>query len=154
MAEIVVENVEKIFGRHIDRARQMFAENVPKNEILEKTGCAIGVYDASFEVYEGETLVIMGLSGSGKSTLIRCINRLHEPTHGRITVDGIDVRSLSDEDLRKLRQEKFGMVFQRFALLPHKSILDNAAFGLELQKIDVTTRHQKAKEALKMVGLE
>ncbi len=154
MPKIVVENVEKIFGRRVEEARSLFQQKKPKNEILEETGCAVGVFDASFEVYEGETLVIMGLSGSGKSTLIRCINRLHEPTNGRIIVDGTDVRGLSDDALRKFRQEKFGMVFQRFALLPHKSILENAAFGLELQKVDVGTRHQKAREALKLVGLE
>ncbi len=154
MPKIIVENIEKIFGKNVEKARRLIAAGTPQNKILEQTGCAVGVYDASFEVYKGETLVIMGLSGSGKSTLIRCINRLHDPTHGKVTVDGIDVTKLSPEELRKIRQEKFAMVFQQFALLPHRTILKNAAFGLELQGIEVSKRHEKGHEALKLVGLE
>ncbi|MCF7792278.1 MAG: glycine betaine/L-proline ABC transporter ATP-binding protein [Victivallales bacterium] len=154
MPKIVVKNIEKIFGNQIDKARSMFEQDISKNEILEKTGCAIGVFDASFEVYEGEKLVIMGLSGSGKSTLVRCINRLHEPTRGTVTVDGVNVRELSNEELCTFRQQKFGMVFQHFALLPHRTILENAAFGLELQKIDRDERYRKAEKALQVVKLE
>jgi len=154
MPKIIVENIEKIFGKEVDKARQLMEAGTPKNEILEQTGCAVGVYDASFEVYEGETVVIMGLSGSGKSTLIRCVNRLHDPTGGKVTVDGIEVTGLDQEELRQLRQEKFGMVFQRFALLPHRTILENAAFGLELQELDLADRQEKARDALKLVGLE
>lgn len=154
MPKVKVKNLEKVFGHNIKRARQMFKKKIPKNKILEKTGCAIGVYNASFEVYEGETLVIMGLSGSGKSTLIRCINRLYEPTGGSILVDNTDVRKLSKEELRNFRQKKFGMVFQNFALMPHKTILENTAFGLELQDIEEGKRKEKAEEALKLVQLE
>ncbi|MDY6825093.1 MAG: glycine betaine/L-proline ABC transporter ATP-binding protein [Thermodesulfobacteriota bacterium] len=152
--KIVVKNIEKIFGKNVDKARRLVESGTPKNEILEQTGCAVGVFDASFEVYEGETLVIMGLSGSGKSTLIRCINRLHNPTRGKVTVDGTDVTKLNDEELRRIRQEKFAMVFQRFALLPHRTILENAAFGLELQEMELEKRQEKARDALKLVGLE
>jgi glycine betaine/proline transport system ATP-binding protein len=132
----------------------MFNSGVPKNEILEKTGCAIGTYDASFDVYEGETVVVMGLSGSGKSTLVRCVNRLYEPTAGKIIIDDVDVTKLNPEELRKLRQQKFGMVFQRFALLPHRTIVDNAAFGMELAGFEVEERREKAREALELVGLQ
>jgi len=154
MPKIIVENVEKIFGRNVERARKLLKDGIPKTEILEKTGCAIGVHDANFEVFEGETLVVMGLSGSGKSTLLRCLNRLYEPTGGRVIIDGIDVTELNTEDLRKFRQKKFGMVFQRFALLPHKTVLENAAFGLELQNIGVEERNSRAAEALELVGLK
>lgn len=152
--KIRVENAEKIFGENKKKARKLLEEGLPKNEILEKSGCAIGVYDATFDVYDGETLVIMGLSGSGKSTLLRLINRLHEPTAGKIFIDDEDITKLNHEQLRKLRQTKFGMVFQRFALLPHKTVIDNAAFGLELQNMSQDQRRQKAQDALNLVGLQ
>ncbi len=132
----------------------MLKDGAPKNTILEKTGCAVGVVDASFEVYDKETLVIMGLSGSGKSTLLRCINRLFEPSSGKVTIDGVDVTSLSDEELRKFRQHKFGMVFQQFALFPNKTVLENAYFGLEISKTDKAVCIEKGLEALDMVGLK
>ncbi len=152
--KIKIENIEKIFGENRKEARRLLEKGVVKNEILEKTGCAVGVVDASFEVREGETLVVMGLSGSGKSTLLRCLNRLYEPTAGKVTIDDTDVTALKKEELRKFRQEKFGMVFQGFALLPHKTVLDNAAFGLELQKWELAKRREKAAEALELVGLK
>ena len=154
MAKIRVENIEKIFGENVEEARKHLKNGMPKNEILEKTGCAIGVHDASFEVYEGETLVVMGLSGSGKSTLLRCINRLHEPTNGKVIINDVDVTALKPDELRKFRQKNFGMVFQRFALLPHKTVLENAAFGLELQGLDEKERSDKAMRALEQVGLK
>ncbi len=152
--KIKIQNIEKIFGENPREARRLLEKGRSKNEILETTGCAVGVVDASFEVMEGETLVVMGLSGSGKSTLLRCLNRLYEPTAGRVTIDDTDVTALKKEELRKFRQEKFGMVFQRFALLPHKTVLDNAAFGLELQKREPAKRREKAAEALELVGLK
>lgn len=154
MAKIRVENIEKIFGENVEEARKHLKNGMPKNEILEKTGCAIGVHDATFEVYEGETLVVMGLSGSGKSTLLRCINRLHEPTNGKVFINDVDVTALKPDELRKFRQKNFGMVFQRFALLPHKTVLENAAFGLELQGLDEKERSDKAMRALEQVGLK
>ncbi|HOP28060.1 MAG TPA: glycine betaine/L-proline ABC transporter ATP-binding protein [Spirochaetota bacterium] len=154
MIKIKVENVYKIFGTNIKPALKMLKDGAPKNTILEKTGCAVGVVDASFEVYDKETLVIMGLSGSGKSTLLRCINRLFEPSSGKVTIDGVDVTSLSDEELRKFRQHKFGMVFQQFALFPNKTVLENAYFGLEISKTDKAVCIEKGLEALDMVGLK
>ncbi|MFW6030080.1 MAG: quaternary amine ABC transporter ATP-binding protein, partial [Halanaerobiales bacterium] len=114
----------------------------------------VGVSDANFEVAEGEIFVIMGLSGSGKSTLIRCLNRLIEPTAGEINVNGTDVMDLNKDELREFRRKKFGMVFQNFALFPHRTVLENAEFGLEIQGEDKESRRKKTKEALKQVGLD
>ena len=154
MIKMKVENLYKIFGNNIKPALKMLKDGATKSAILEKTGCAVGVVDASFEVYDKETLVIMGLSGSGKSTLLRCINRLFEPSSGKVTIDGVDVTSLSDEELRKFRQHKFGMVFQQFALFPNKTVLENAYFGLEISKTDKAVCIEKGLEALDMVGLK
>lgn len=152
--KIKVEKVYKVFGRDARRGVKMLEEGVNKTEIMKKTRLAVGVDDASFEVAKGELLVIMGLSGSGKSTLLRCINRLIEPTAGKVFVDGVDVTALSDGDLRHMRMKKFGMVFQRFALLPHRTVLHNTEFGLEIQGMKAAERSEKAREALKLVGLE
>lgn len=152
--KIRVDNVYKVFGKDAHRGVEMLEKGISKNKILEETNLAVGVNKASFEVQEGELLVIMGLSGSGKSTLLRCINRLIEPTAGKVHVDGIDVTALSDEELRQMRMKKFGMVFQRFALLPHRTILQNAEFGLEIQKMPAAQRLEKAQQALTLVGLE
>lgn len=152
--KIRFENVYKIFGSNPEKALKAHKKGLSKDEILEKTGNAIGVADVSFDVYEGETLVIMGLSGSGKSTLLRCINRLMEPTFGKVYMDDVDITTLNQNELRDLRREKFGMVFQQFALLPHKTVLDNAAFGLEIQNTDKNIRHEKAAKALELVGLK
>lgn len=151
---IKVENVFKVFGNNPKRAIEMYKMGKNKDEIFNKTKNAIGVADASFEIYKGETLVIMGLSGSGKSTLLRCINRLINPSSGSIQIDGTDVNSLNEKELIEFRRKKFGMVFQKFALFPHKTILENAAFGLEIQKLPRETREQKAREALELVGLK
>ncbi len=153
MVKIKVENLYKIFGSNTKKAIGMLEKGVSKQEIVEKTGCAIGVADASFEVEEGETLVIMGLSGSGKSTLLRCVNRLIKPTKGKVYVDGIDITGLNEEELRDLRRRKFGMVFQRFALFPHRTVLENTEFGLEIQGMEIEERRKKAMESLGLVGL-
>ncbi|PKL17441.1 MAG: glycine/betaine ABC transporter ATP-binding protein [Spirochaetae bacterium HGW-Spirochaetae-5] len=154
MVKIKVENIYKVFGSNIKPAMKMLKSGSDKDTILEKTNCAVGVVNASFEVYEGETLVIMGLSGSGKSTLLRCINRLFEPSSGKVTIDGVDVTALSEEELRKFRQHKFGMVFQQFALFPNKTVLENAYFGLEIQKVEKEVCVVKGMEALDLVGLK
>lgn len=153
MVKMKVEGIYKIFGANTKSAMKMLKDGIKKDAILEKTGCAVGVVNASFEVFDGETLVIMGLSGSGKSTLLRCINRLVEPTSGKVIIDGIDVTSLSEEDLRRFRQTKFGMVFQQFALFPNKTVLENAYFGLEIQKKEKSECIARGTEALDMVGL-
>ncbi len=152
--KIVVDKLAKVFGPHPQRALKLLAEGRNKQEILAETGQAVGLAEVSFDVREGEILVVMGLSGSGKSTLIRCINRLIEPTSGSITVDGQDVLSLDAKGLRALRRRKLAMVFQNFALLPHRNILANVEYGLEIQDVPKDRRRHKALEALRLVGLE
>jgi glycine betaine/proline transport system ATP-binding protein len=152
--KIEVKNLYKVFGRHPERAIEMTKAGKTKEEILKQAKLAVGVSDVSFTVYEGETLVVMGLSGSGKSTLIRCINRLIEPTQGNVVVDGQDIMDLDAEGLREARRTKFGMVFQHFALFPHRSVISNVEFGLEIQGVEPEVRRKKAEDALNLVGLE
>ena len=152
--KIKAENLYKIFDGKGQKEIEMLKDGMSKDDILEKTGATVGINDAGFEVEEGEIFVIMGLSGSGKSTLLRCINRLVEPTAGSVTVDGTDVTELNKDELREFRKEKFGMVFQNFALFPYRSVLENAEFGLEIEGVDKEERRKKAMKALKQVGLE
>ncbi|MDK2822446.1 MAG: glycine betaine/proline transport system ATP-binding protein [Clostridia bacterium] len=154
MPKIKVENLIKVFGNNAQKAVELLNKGLTKDEIMNKTRQAVGVGGVSFEVYKGEILVIMGLSGSGKSTLIRCLNRLIEPTAGKIYVDGQEVTAMSLDELREIRRKKFAMVFQRFALFPHKTVLENAEYGLEIQGVDSATRQEKAKQALELVGLK
>lgn len=154
MGKIEIKNLYKIFGNKPKKALEMLSEGATKQEVLEKIGSTVGVNDASFEVEEGEIFVIMGLSGSGKSTLLRCINRLIEPTTGSIKVDGQEVVDFGTEELREFREKEFGMVFQNFALLPHRSVLENAMFGLEIQDIEKEERVRRTNEALELVGLD
>lgn len=153
MAKIKVENLTKIFGPHPKEGLRMLDAGKSNAEIRE-AGHAVGIADVSFEVEEGEFLVVMGLSGSGKSTLIRCLNRLNEPTRGKIFIDDKDIVRYDREHLLKLRQHKISMVFQHFALFPHRSVVDNAAYGLEIQGIDPEERRRRANEALELVGLK
>lgn len=152
--KIEIRNVTKIFGKNNKKALQLLNEKKSKAEILKECGATVGVNNANFEVYDGEIFVIMGLSGSGKSTLVRMLNRLIEPTSGQVLLDGDDIVSLNKKELRKVRREKIGMVFQKFALFPHRTILQNTEYGLEVQGVDKEVRGNKAKEALKLVGLE
>ncbi len=131
----------------------MLEQGMNKDEIMEKTKLGVGVNNASFEVREGEIVVVMGLSGSGKSTLVRCINRLIEPTAGKVYVDDEDVTTMNEKELRDLRLKKLGMVFQNFALYPHRTVGQNAEYGLEIQGIDPSERKRRADKALDMVGL-
>jgi glycine betaine/proline transport system ATP-binding protein len=151
--KISIRNCTKIFGPQPDKALAMMNEGASREEIQKKTGHTLGVADVSFDIYEGETIVVMGLSGSGKSTLLRCINRLYEPTSGTITIDDTDVTALEFEQLRTLRRTKFGMVFQRFALLPHRTVLQNVEFGLEVQQVEPQQRRGRAEKTLELVGL-
>lgn len=153
MIRVRVENLYKVFGSNPQRAVKFLEEGMEKDEILDKTGLAVGVGGVSFEVHEGEVLVIMGLSGSGKSTLIRCLNRLIEPTAGKIYIDEKEILGLDRDGLRELRRKKFGMVFQKFALFPHRTILENTEYGLEVQGISVQERQEIAKNSLELVGL-
>ena len=153
MSLIEVSNLSKIFGRNTNQTIRLLDEGLSKHEILEKTGNTVGVNRATFNVEEGEIFVIMGLSGSGKSTLVRLINRLIEPTEGTILIAGENLSEMGKKTLRQTRREKLGMVFQRFALFPHRTILQNAEFGLEIQNVPKEERKKKATEALEMVGL-
>lgn len=154
MSKIEVKELYKIFGSNPRLALERLKGGQSKDELLQKTGHTVGINNANFAVAEGEIFVIMGLSGSGKSTLVRCINRLIEPTFGDITIDGELITHLSAEKLRMMRQKKTGMVFQRFALFPHRTIIQNVAFGLEIQGIDKATREEKAVKVLETVGLK
>lgn len=153
MPIIEVKNLTKIFGKNKKEALRLLEQGKTKEEILKKTGCTVGVNQASFSVEEGEIFVIMGLSGSGKSTLVRLINRLIEPTTGNIYIDGEDLSTMDKDALRQVRRKKLSMVFQQFALFPHRTILENAEFGLEIQKVPKEEREKKAKQSLEMVGL-
>ncbi|EST90071.1 MULTISPECIES: glycine betaine/L-proline ABC transporter ATP-binding protein [Vagococcus] len=153
MVKVQVKHLTKVFGKKHQAALSMVQEQRPKNEILEKTGATVGVYDANFEVNEGEIFVIMGLSGSGKSTLIRLINRLIEPTSGDIYIDGQDIAKMDKEELRDVRRHKMSMVFQNFGLYPHRTILENTQLGLELRGISKEERVTKAEKALENSGL-
>ncbi|WP_407518836.1 quaternary amine ABC transporter ATP-binding protein [Methylobacterium oryzisoli] len=132
----------------------MISKGKRKAEIAEACGAVVGLRDISFQVREGEILVLMGLSGSGKSTLLRCMNRLVEPTCGRIVVDGVDVTKLGRKELLAFRQKMFGMVFQHFALLPNRTILANVGFGLEIKNVPVAERTEAAMQAIELVGLK
>lgn len=153
MAKIRVNNLTKIFGSKPDKALKLLQEGCSKQQILRDTGLTVGVNQASFEVNSGEIFVIMGLSGSGKSTLVRLLNRLIEPTCGSIEIDGENVVTMSKEQLREVRRKKLSMVFQRFALFPHRTVLENVAYGLEIQGLPKEERLTKAKQALELVGL-
>jgi len=154
MNVLEVNNLYKIFGpKAKERALPLIKEGKSKKEILAATGCTVGINDASFEVHKGEIFVIMGLSGSGKSTVIRCLNRLIEPTSGEVLIDGNSIVGLSPAELRDIRRKKLSMVFQRFGLLPHRSVIDNVAFGLEVQEMPKEERYEKAREAIQTVGL-
>ena len=149
-----MDGVWKIFGRNADKVIGTPDADLPRAELREKTGCVAAVRDVSFDVYPGEVFVVMGLSGSGKSTLVRTLIRLIEPTAGRIELDGRDVTAASHDELLQLRRHTSSMVFQHFGLLAHRTVLDNVAFGLEVQGVPKAQRHARAAEILKLVGLE
>jgi glycine betaine/proline transport system ATP-binding protein len=155
MSKIKVENLSVIFGKNVNEAQELLRKGTSKVEILNQTGCTVGVNNANLEIEEGEVFVVMGLSGSGKSTLLRCFNRLIEPTNGKILVDNEDVISVNEKELRlNIRRKKMTMVFQHFGLLPHRTVSSNVAFGLEIQGVDEETRIKKAYDVIKTVGLE
>ncbi len=155
MALIEVRNVYKIFGtgRALDTALEMAQTGVEKNDVLVETGCTLGLKDVSLSVERGEIFVVMGLSGSGKSTLIRHINRLIDPTTGQILVDGRDVLEFSTEELLAFRRGAVSMVFQRFALFPHLTVIENVGYGLEVQGVEPAERRRRAMRWIEDVGL-
>ena len=150
---IAASGVWKIFGANAEQVLDTHDRSNSRDEIQEETGHVVAVKDVDFEVRRGECFVVMGLSGSGKSTLLRTLTRLIEPTGGSITIDGHDVRELSQRELRDLRRSKVAMVFQHFGLFPHRSVIDNIAYGLEVRGMGKVKRTEKAEEILDLVGL-
>ena len=148
-----VEGLTKVFGRHHKRAAELFRAGKTREEVYKATQCSIGVHNVSFTIRRGELFVVMGLSGSGKSTLIRTINRLIEPSDGKIFIDGTEVTALNKKQLRELRRRRIGMVFQQFALYPHLTVLDNAAYALKIAGVSREARRARAREVLALVGL-
>ena len=151
---LVVNHLYKIFGDSSEEALQLAKEGLDKDEIFRRTKSLAAVNDVSFTVEEGEVFVVMGLSGSGKSTLVRCINRLIEPTSGQVLLGDTDITAEDTEGLRQVRLRKMSMVFQHFALLPHKTVVENAEYGLKIQGIPAEERREKSLKALETVGLD
>ena len=153
MSKIEINNVYKIFGNNPKSIMSMVREGASKEKVLEETGHTVGLDNVSLKIQEGETFVCMGLSGSGKSTLIRHLNRLIDPTEGEILVDGTNVMSLNKDQLIDFRRHKMSMVFQRFGLFPHKTVIQNVAYGLEMQNQSLEQRNKTAMEKIESVGL-
>jgi len=150
---IEVRGLTKIFGSGAEEALALASQGASRAEILDKANVVVAVHDVSFSVEQGEIFVVVGLSGSGKSTLVRCLNRLHEPSAGSIEIDGEDIVGADEESLRALRLNKVAMVFQHFALLPHRTVAENVEYGLKMRGLDKTERRRKALDVLKSVGL-
>ena len=150
---IKVDSVWKVFGKNAERALEPQNISKGKNQIQSELGAIIGLHDVSFEVQRGQTFVIMGLSGSGKSTMVRCLIRLIEPTAGNIVIDGNDVTAMTDKELMEFRRGKIAMVFQHYGLMPHRNVLENAGWGLEVQGVPELERRARTREVLEMVGL-
>ena len=154
MSLLQVKNLYKIFGSKPSRAFPLIEAGKSKEEILEETGNTVAINDASFSIDKREIFVIMGLSGSGKSTVIRCLNRLIEPTRGEILLEDKNILKMTPNELRELRRTKMSMVFQHFGLLPHRTVLRNVEFGLEISYVDKNERQKSAMEAIELVGLK
>lgn len=152
--KIEIKDLYLVFGHDKQKALKMLRKGKTKQEILKETGCTIAVNNANFSIRQGEIFVIMGLSGSGKSSLLRCLNLLNRPTSGKVIVNGKDIAHMGKEELRHVRRRELAMVFQHFGLLPHRTVLENIAFGLELQGVDKTEREQKARECMSLVKLD
>jgi glycine betaine/proline transport system ATP-binding protein len=148
-----VKELWKVFGPRAEEIIGTPDAELPRAEMLEKTGCVAAVKDVSFDVAQGEVFVVMGLSGSGKSTLVRCLTRLIEPTAGKVELESRDVASMSGKELMEVRRREVAMVFQHFGLLPHRRVLDNVAFGLEIRGEDKDKRYARAREVIELVGL-
>ncbi len=152
--KIEVNDVYKVFGREPKKALALAEQGKSREEILKATGQTLALNRVSLSIDHGEIFVVMGLSGSGKSTLLRCLNLLIRPTQGSVKIDGREILGLNESELRLLRRQTFGMVFQGFGLFPHRSILENVEYGLEIQGVDAEQRQAKAREALEVVGLK
>ncbi len=154
MNKIEIKDLCLVFGKNKGKAFKLLAKGKAKQEIMKESGCIVAVNNVNLNIEEGEIFVIMGLSGSGKSTLLRCINRLIHCTSGEVLINGEDIARVSDKELQQIRRKTLAMVFQNFGLLPHRSVLHNIAFGLELQGIKKKERESIALEAMQQVGLE
>lgn len=154
MSKLKIEDLTLIFGKEKEEALALLKQGKTKAEILKKTGCTVAVKNADFNIEKGEFFVIMGLSGSGKSSLLRCLNRLIEPTSGSVILNDVNITILGDKELQNVRKKEMAMVFQNFGLLPHRTVLENVAFGLELQDIPKEEREAKAQEVIEMVSLK
>ncbi|MDY6805258.1 MAG: glycine betaine/L-proline ABC transporter ATP-binding protein [Cyanobacteriota bacterium] len=152
--KIIIQNLIKIYGKKPRVALKMFREGANRDTILKTTSNILGVADVSLNIYPGELFVVMGLSGSGKSTLVRCINRLLAPTSGHVYIDDEDVAHVSEERMREIRRTKVAMVFQRFGLFPHKTVVENVAYGLKIRGLSKGERREKAINTLETVGLK
>ena len=151
--QIVCRNVWKVFGSDPERVLSSLDPQFSREELLTQTGAVVAVRDVSFDVHIGETFVIMGLSGSGKSTLVRCLSRLVEPNRGEIQIDGEDILGMNKHRLRDIRRHKLGMVFQHFGNFPHKRVMQNVGYGLQVQGVDKATRTKRAADVIELVGL-
>ncbi len=149
-----VKNLSKLYGAEKTRAKRMKDKGATKDQVYEKTRVTLALWDASFDVKEGETFVVIGLSGSGKSTLVRCLNKLNKPTSGKVLYRGQDINAFDKGQLNEYRRNKISMVFQQFGLMSHRTVLGNVEYGLEIKGISKEERHKKAKEMISMVGLE
>ena len=154
MSKIEVNNIYKIFGPKPQQVLPMVQDGATKEEVMEETGHTVGLDNVSLSIEEGEIFVCMGLSGSGKSTLIRHINRLIDPTAGEVLVNNVDVCSLDEKEILEFRKKTMSMVFQRFGLFPHKTIIENVAYGLEIQEVPEDQRKEIAQGQINAVGLE
>ncbi len=152
--KIICNNIWKVFGANPERTLSTMDRSLSRAEVQEKTGHVVAVKDVSFKVQEGETFVVMGLSGSGKSTLVRCLSRLIDSTEGQVIVDGQDITQFSNNELKDLRRNKMAMVFQHFGLFPHRKVIDNVAYGLEVRGEGREQRYEKAMEIINLVGLD
>ena len=152
--KIVCSNIWKLFGPNEGSVLSDLDTGLSRSEVQEKTGHVIAVKDVSFSVQKGETFVVMGLSGSGKSTLVRCISRLIEPTSGEVKIDNLDVTKMNNRDLLNLRRNRMSMVFQHFGLFPHRKVIENIGYGLEIRGVKKRERLEKSMETLKLVGLD
>ena len=152
-SRLVCRDLWKVFGDGARDIAESIDPSLSREEVLAQTGCVLAVRDVSFHVREGETFVIMGLSGSGKSTLVRCLSRLIEPTRGQVYIDGEDLLAMDKHQLRDIRRHKMGMVFQHFGNFPHKRVIENVVYGLQVQGIDKSTQRMRAAEVIELVGL-
>ena len=152
--KIVCTDIWKVFGPNEKNVLSNLDKTLSRSEVQEKTGHVVAVKDVTFSVQKGETFVVMGLSGSGKSTLVRCLSRLIEPTAGQVSIDGQDVTTMSNRDLTELRRNRMSMVFQHFGLFPHRRVIENIGYGLEIRGVKKKDRLEKSMETLNLVGLD